>query len=118
MSFELCQLLMNIRWRPSLYLGNPSLKALDHFTTGYSFKEHEIHGAPYASILDIRGFQRYVEGILGIDETTKSVFTIIIENTKDDEAAFYRFFELLDGFCEQNDIPKLSPTPYVNPHLG
>jgi len=116
MSFDLCQLLMKIRGRPGLYLGKSSLTALNHFTNGYSFKEYEIHGAAHSQIINLRHFQEYTEGFYSLHTTTKNVFTIIAENTNSDEEAFHRFFELLDAFCEQNDIQKLHPIPHHNPH--
>ena len=116
MSSALCQLLMKIRGRPGLYLGKSSLIALDHFIGGYSFKEYEIHGAAHSHIIDLQHFQEYTEGFYNLDTTTNSIFTIIAENTDSDEEAFHRFFELLDAFCEQNDIPKLHPIPHHNPH--
>jgi len=99
-STDLLKLLKVIKARPGMYLGGVSLKVLNHFINGYLFKESEIGGDGRIPVVCFQGFQEYIENAYNLQATTKGVFTIIAENTTNDEEAFHKFFELLEEYLE------------------
>jgi len=101
-SENLFNLMAEIRVRPGMHLGTASLKALWHFTNGYSAKEYEI-GDSCKTAVCLRDFARYVNNVYELHLTTKSVYRIISENTQNDEEAFYKFFELLDEYLKSQN---------------
>ena len=99
-SSNLLALVEKIRVMPGMYLGKRSLVALNHFMGGYSAKEYEIGSDSRIPVVDLRDFEGYIESLYGLNATTKDAFTLIAENTKSDEEAFQRFFELLDDYLD------------------
>ena len=102
MSYALYELLIKIKTHPGLYFGRVSLVALDYFVMGYEFKEHEIESNNCSRIIDWGLFRHYIEKVFGLPETTKGLSLILAENTKTDEEAFHKFFELLEEYLKNN----------------
>jgi len=100
MSLNLFNLLMEIKFKPGLYLGKPTLIGLNHFIHGYSTKEYEI-GEDNSSFIDINDFQKYVENLYGIEATAKGSFMLIQEDSKNDKEAFYKYFEILEDYLSK-----------------
>lgn len=95
------QLLMNIRKKPAIYLGKPSLQRLRHFISGY-YLCLDRHG-----LLDeykyFQGFQNFVQDKYKI--TLTQHWTNILEfYDGDGEKAFERFFELLEEYLIVNNL--------------
>jgi len=106
-SKSLFALLQKIRKIPGIYLGAVSLNALDHFIGGYITKENEI-GDNCEIVVCLGDFKLYVDEVYGRIESAKSAFTVISENTQNDEEAFYKFFELIDEYLEsKNGTPDI-----------
>ena len=68
---------------------------------GYSVKEYEIDGWSHTTLLCLKDFHAFIEDVYSIKAAAKSVFTIIAENTTNDEEAFHKFFELLEEYLER-----------------
>ncbi|MCL2349949.1 MAG: hypothetical protein FWC67_00570 [Defluviitaleaceae bacterium] len=107
-SKELFALLQEIRKVPGIYLGvGASLTAIRHFINGYSSKERKI-GEGQDIVIDLREFMKYLTGFYELDKKTLFCFDLIKQNTKNDEEAFYKFFELLDEYLEsKNGAPDI-----------
>lgn len=87
-------------------LGKTTFFPLYPFIKKYLSEEHQAE-KDRDEYLKFRDFNRYVEIYYGYVEkfygmvTSKDCFTLIQENSSTDKEAFYKFFELLDGFLEQ-----------------
>jgi len=116
-------MLKKIRGMPGLFLGKKSLESLVHFWNGYTFGSmievweqsnnrnfFENYEEAMCAIkcedskLDAFEFNKYVHNCYNQDFGTKSVATVIIENSKSDEDAFDTFFELLDEFMSIKEV--------------
>jgi len=92
--------LQKIRPMPELYLGWKNLTFLSHFLSGYMVRLYEAQ-PDYRCCLD--GFSEFVTRKYNYGkDNTGNYARVILENTKNEEAALNTFFELLDEFLESN----------------
>lgn len=97
MKKEIYDLLMDIKKRPGVYLGQKSLTLLDAFLGGYIFRLRE-EGNPDA---ELRDFQNYIANRFNI-RSTHSWAHIIRFYSSSEADAFDRFYELLNDFLSEN----------------
>jgi len=105
-------ILLRIKERPGVYLGKPSLKRLSAFLGGYLICMHDI--TKDRTIDFYPGFQDYIQQRYRITSTQGWDKIIDFFCIKDEEA-FYRFFEHLDEFLEQQGKPKLGEENQLPP---
>ncbi len=106
------KLLSAIRAMPGLYIGSKSLVSLRHFIGGYSSAMHLLGITAEHRIIP-QEFQPFVAGKYGIfTETQKNYFTLILENSPDEQQAFDLFFSLLDQYLSSVGA---DPVPMWNP---
>ena len=104
----LLELLMEMKEKPWIYLGEKSLKNLQHFIHGATFTHHKVSGVYEIFLPNFQHFirKKYDGG------GSNNEFGIILENTTSDEEALDTYFKLLDEFLalsqEEQDkyIPK------------
>jgi len=92
---KLCTLLKKIQERPGLYVGETSFDKLIQFIGGYRWRDFELD-PNHKDCLD--GFLEFVRRYYNDYNDAINWFDIIAENTKNDEEALYKFFELFDEF--------------------
>jgi hypothetical protein len=98
-AWTLYSLLDQVRQRPAMYIGQPSLTRLHIFLEGYGFAlfKHQIKIAVESPPFD--GFHDWTARRFGWRESTAGWCNIILQETGNDEsAALDRFFQLLDEF--------------------
>jgi len=79
-----------------MYLGEPSLTALNGFLTGYSVAM-SVHGIPRDTAIELPyDFHDWVAYRLHFYESTSGWKNMILKRCSDEAAAFTRFFDLLD----------------------
>ncbi len=97
---KLYELLDIIRKLPKLYLGKPSLECLGAFISGYiscmDVEDTNGHFDFYP------GFHEFIEQKYNV-KLAKSSIEIIDFFSSSEKEAFYKFFELLDGFLEKSN---------------
>jgi len=113
-------MLEKIREIPGLYLGKKSLEALSHFKNGYawgsdveawemstnrSFFDDYEEAMQFSRNRDMSidwwGFTKYVHMLYDEPLGAKGAIMLISENSKSDEDAFDKFFELFDAFMNE-----------------
>jgi hypothetical protein len=88
-------LLNKIRQYPNVYLSQPSVKLLASFIAGYQLAIYEQTGQPCYVVSPECTFE--IGNIYNMH--TSSVTTIALKlSDGNEEAAFYKFFELLDSY--------------------
>ena len=102
-----------IRERPGLFLGSPELSHLEHYIHGFNSavtllgldnSETQKHVMLPADICS------YITGkYTGEGCTAKSCFDLILEAERDEEKAFFRFFELLEEYLSVNGFEPMPP---------
>lgn len=94
------KLLSSIKTMPGMYIGSKKLTYLEHFIHGYNSAMFFLGIKDQHNIMP-DGFQEYIVEKYNISVyTPKNYFSIISENTPDDEQAFDVFFQLLDEYLE------------------
>jgi len=95
------QLLMDIRERPGLYFGKPSLQRLSHFITGYylCLEKHEL----LDEFKFFEGFQSFVQDKYKVT-LTQNWANIMEFYNGDNIKTFERFFVLLEEYLVANDL--------------
>ena len=102
-------LLEKISQKPGLYLGNSSVTALRHFIVGYKFARQEIGIVPTEIELDFyQEFQPWLQRYFHI-QTINSWDKILLFKYVNEEAAFSKFFQLLDEFCQRDKNQNIDP---------
>lgn len=91
-----------VRKRPTLYLGEPSFKALQHLISGFSTREEDEFRSMSRIGANLYKFQEYVENLYNFDEPSENCFALIEKIEEHDKEAFYLFFKLLDSFLENS----------------
>ena len=113
-------MLQLIRNRPGLYIGKPSLTALRCYMSGYTdrlttelwmkktgldFTEHYDYFSKSGGVVECKdyldGFANFIFDYYNVRMTVKSGETIILENTPSEEAAFDKYYELLDLYFDE-----------------
>lgn len=97
---DLYDLIENIRKRPSLYLGKPSLEHLQVFLDGYSFARRQLKIPPSQQEREFEEFQTWTEEKFN-QQNTQSWTKIILFYSENEKMALERFFELFDEFVNQ-----------------
>lgn len=97
---DVYQKLQEIKKTPGLYIGKLSLERLTAFIDGYNERQYEIDGNSTCECLN--GFQDYIQNLFDI-HTTNRWSEIISFISLNEEAAFYKFYELLDEFLQERD---------------
>ena len=93
---KLRELLLKIKVRPVMFLGESSLELLRVFLSGYILCKMETND----NVDYLYKFQQYVEHKYSREGTEH--FTQIIRSiTSSDEEAFYKFFDLFDEFFSE-----------------
>ena len=107
MTLALLEVLKKIKLRPGLYLGKPTLVGLKHFIHGYFEREAETSDS-YALLSGFEEFQQFVENMYGLAKGTKCYFALIGEDSKNDEVAFFKYFEILEMYFYSADLEEVS----------
>ena len=97
MQKEIYNLLMDIRKRPGVYLGQKSLTLLHSFLGGYIVRLAE---EGYTDV-DLNDFQNYIANRFNI-QSAHSWAHIIRFYSGSEAEAFDRFYELLDEYLSEN----------------
>jgi hypothetical protein len=111
------EMLMKIKAMPELYIGKPSLTALMHFMKGYRTKGYEI-GVGYDDSEDV-DMQMYANSLYGLNLTAaKRCSTLILENTKDEEEAYHKYFEILEKWrmCTAQEKARMYKEKEIESH--
>jgi hypothetical protein len=86
-------LLQDIRKRPEIYIGKPSLELLNAYVNGY------MHNSGKECNNCLLGFNEYIAKIYNLD-TDHNWSSIIQFFYKTEEEAFNKFYEHLDNFLQ------------------
>ena len=112
MNQELWQVLNDVKEKPGMYIGKPSLERLCHLMNGYHLCMYNRDHVFYEYL---SGFQVFVEQYYGLFENIHSFHhwsDIIIFFSPSEKEAFYTFYELLDKYLkvedEYSDVEKLN----------
>jgi len=90
------ELLRRIREQPSMYLGKPSVTALRHFNCGYAMRGQDCGLFPPGL-----GFCWHVADKYGLGHAMDVPHMALEVCNGDEEAAFDKFFELLDEYLAE-----------------
>ena len=94
---RLYDILLDIKNRPELYIGKPSLERLYAFIGGYIYCE-TLNNSNYVNCLD--GFNEYIAVVYNIKTSHNWSRIIDFYSTTDDEA-FKKFYKHLDDFMKK-----------------
>jgi len=89
--------LESLKEMPGLYLGGRSLLALRHFVRGYLAREEEL-GIKHEQGINLNDFQKYIENLYNLDNTSKDCFTLVYDLSEDKDNALDLFFKLFDDY--------------------
>ncbi|BAU11325.1 hypothetical protein LEP3755_18180 [Leptolyngbya sp. NIES-3755] len=108
----LFEILDQIKARPGMYLGNPSVENLFMFLVGYKTARRELGIEPTEEELKFYGdFQPWLQEKFNI-RTNNSWAALIQFHSVNQKEAFDRFFHLLDEFHQVNQPENYnSPIP-------
>ncbi len=99
----LYETLAKIKDKPGMYLGHPSITALQFFIEGYEFARSELGIESTDTELEFhRNFQEWIQEKLEV-QTVSSWAKIIQLYCTDEKEAFFYFFRLLDEFLAQKN---------------
>ena len=88
-----------IKQRPGLYIGHASIRNFYSFLGGYYFARMDLEITHTKQDRECSGFQEWIQD--KYDTTTRHSWAdIILLNSEDDKAAFWKFFDLLDEYVE------------------
>lgn len=94
---NLHDLLQEIRQKPGLYIGRPSINDLYMFLTGYNFARRQLNQAYSEQECQFREFQPWLQKRLNI-QTSQSWSRLILFHSVDEKDAFFEFFNLFSEF--------------------
>ena len=112
-------LLAEVRRRPGMYLGEPSLKALQHELDGIQWAE-QLYAVPPERRLQgfsFAAFERWFQEHLNPRRLSLNSFHMARCLTASDEAAFHLWFSWYDSFRSEQAPPDLPPDPGTLPRL-
>ena len=96
---DLYELFELIKKRPGMYINRISVENLYVFLGGYFFARMDLK-IPYTQqAIEFSGFQEWIQEKYNT-KTRNSWATIILLNSEDDKAAFWKFFDLLEEYLE------------------
>lgn len=97
----LMKLLYHIKLKRKLFVGENGLKALRHLVDGYCQCLEDFGISTY----DFKfGFDEYVHKKICGEMDGRSLYSIISDNTDNDDDAFAMYFQLLEEYCAENNI--------------
>jgi hypothetical protein len=108
MMLDLYDLIRNIRKRPAMYLGQPSISHLRTFLAGYFFARHQLGQPETEQEKHFSNFQTWVQQRFKVT-TNQSWDKIILFFSQDEQKALELFFELFDEYAQ----PELNPETSV-----
>jgi hypothetical protein len=91
--------IQQMKKRPGMYIGKPSLSLLQAYLNGYVAYHNEVNVEQNYFFLP--QFQEYIQKRFKI-ESTHSWAEIITFYSSSDDAAFDSFYQLLDDFVSEN----------------
>ena len=96
---DLYKLFEQIKKRPGMFLGHVSIRNFNMFIGGYSCARMSLKLAPTEQELEFAGFQDWIQEKYNVT-ACHSWAGIILLNSEDDKAAFWKFFDLLEEYLE------------------
>ncbi|MGF1524674.1 MAG: hypothetical protein ACFBSF_20300 [Leptolyngbyaceae cyanobacterium] len=102
---DLFDLIMNIRKRPAMYLGQPSVVQMRAFLAGYIFARRQSKIPQTHQEQTFSMFQSWVQEKYKIS-SSQSWDRIILFFSQDERAALEQFFVLFDEFVESTQNSK------------
>jgi hypothetical protein len=116
----IAELLKEIRRRPGMYIGWPSLSRLSGFLRGYDYALFKLQGAPGDPFF--LSFQEWIERRLQVKHEFWE--NAILQQAGSEADAFHRFWVLLDeyyaeqerGDQQANGATAQNPTTTKEPH--
>ncbi len=96
---DLYELFEQIKKRPGMFFGHVSIKNFYIFLQGYSCAKTNFKISTTEQELEFSGFQDWIQEKYNTT-TCHSWASIILLNSEDDKAAFWKFFDLLDEYLE------------------
>lgn len=93
--------LYQIRKKPGMYIRKKSLRNLQMYISGYLARQYELDPDFKTTFSD---FSSYVNDYYEYGSEALDWERIIYFVVDDDEKAFDVFYELLDKYCEENQI--------------
>ena len=94
---DLYELFKLIKKRPGMFLGHISIKNLYIFLQGYYFARRDLKVVATEQDTEFNGFQDWIQEKYDV-KTCHSWASIILLNSEDDKATFWKFFDLLEEY--------------------
>jgi hypothetical protein len=98
---DLYDLIGNIKKRPAMYLGQPSVTHLDVFLSGYSFARRQLGIPQTEQEQQFAEFQGWIQQRFQV-KSSQSWDKILLFFAQDEASALEQFFTLLDEFQDVN----------------
>lgn len=98
---DLFELLRQIKNKPGLYIGSPSISNLFMFLNGYRFARRQMNLAVSVQEQEFQEFQPWLQEKLAL-KSTHAWSQLILLHSIDERDAFDRFFVLLDEFLQRD----------------
>lgn len=99
------EILQKIHQKPGMYLGAPSISALQMFLGGYLFARQEQNLALTPEEQEFEQFQGWVQQRFQV-RATVSWAKVILLHAADERSGFELFFELWTEFLQRNQQPE------------
>lgn len=96
-----------IRRKCGLYIGEPSITALDAFVKGFVGALHAAGRPLDPEHPSFRGFHDWIASRYGFGESTPGWKNMLLTSLGDEAIAFERFFVELDEYREAEALPSL-----------
>jgi hypothetical protein len=99
---------------PLDYLSEPSLRALQHFLTGYGSRMR-MEGEGGDPQLNYQGFQAWLDQHFSVHSGSRSVYLIVESYSAGHEDALRNFYKLYEEFCRSPRPDPGDSNPYQGP---
>ena len=106
---DLYELIRQIKNKPGLFIGSPSVSSLFMFLNGYRFARRQMNLSISAQEQEFQEFQPWLQERYAI-KSTHSWSQMILFHSIDERDAFERFFILFDEFL-QRGLPSAIKQP-------
>ncbi|QLE50564.1 hypothetical protein FD724_22360 [Nostoc sp. C057] len=110
---DLYDLIHNIRKRPAMYLGRPSISNLRTFLAGYCFARRQIAIPQTQQEQEFSGFQTWIQQRFNLT-SNQTWDQIILFFSQDEHTALDQFFKLFDEFIQTEHPRELQPNTTNN----
>ena len=100
------ELLDVVRQKPGLFIGEPSITALNHFINGFEAGLRSVDNAFDDVEPPFIAFHDWIAARLGFPESTPGWRNMLLEACANEASALERFFTELDAFRQQPHPPK------------